>query len=83
MTTTENIYRSILAKISTLPPLYLQQLDEYAKQLNKRVVTQKRDNHNKIMAMAGGWSDMSERDFSEYLAETQKTGDSIFKDIEF
>ena len=36
------------------------------------------DNREAILALAGGWEEMSERDFQEYLAEAKGSGSEMF-----
>ena len=82
MTANENIYRSILAGISQLSPIYLKEVNEYIQQLRSKSIVEKQANRSKIMALAGSWSDMSDDDFSEYLDIAKETGRNMFKDIE-
>ncbi len=38
----------------------------------------KRQNREAILELAGGWNEMSENDFQEYLAEAKRSGGEIF-----
>ncbi|MFK7936858.1 MAG: DUF2281 domain-containing protein [Saprospiraceae bacterium] len=73
MITTEHIYRSILAEISTLSPFYLKEISKFVKRLSEKATAEKEANRNKIMELAGGWNDMSDDDFSEYLDAAKET----------
>jgi hypothetical protein len=70
MIATENIYQSILHRLSEIPSDYLPQIDSYLKELT---MMDKRNNQVEIMKLAGSWSNMSEKDFQEYLVEAKKT----------
>ena len=37
-----------------------------------------RDNSEAILALAGSWDEMSERDFQEYLSEAKRSGGEMF-----
>ena len=82
MTTNENIYRSILLGISQLSPIHLKEVNEYIQQLRSKSKIEKQANRDKIVALAGSWSDMSDNDFSEYLDIAKETGKSMFRDID-
>jgi len=78
MTTNENIYRSILVGISQLSHFHLEEVNEYIQQLRSKSKIEKQANRNKIVALAGSWSDMSDNDFSEYLDIAKETGNSYY-----
>ncbi len=80
MTHTESIYRAILLKISRLPTSYLQRVDAYLHLVMQESKRDKQENRKKILALAGGWDDMSETTFQEYLEETRKTARDMFQD---
>lgn len=80
MASTENLYQSILSKISTLPASYLQRVDTYLYTVIQESKRDKRDNREKVLALAGGWADMSETFFNEYLETAKKTGENMFQD---
>ncbi len=80
MTNTDNIYRSILLKISTMPANYLEQVDAYLQLVLQESVREKLANRKKILALAGGWDDMSESSFNEYLDAAKNTGKDMFQD---
>lgn len=63
----ENIYRSILFKISAMPVDYLQQVDSYLKELITEIEAEKESNRQNILSFAGSWSDMEDDDFDSYL----------------
>ena len=74
----ENIYRSILFKISSLPVDYLEQVDDYLKELTEKIEAEKEANRQRILALAGGWSDMNDEEFDDYLDSAKST--SIIED---
>ena len=82
MQTSENIYQSILHKISAIPPNHLLEVDAYLQKLVRQIEIEKEANKNKVLNLAGSWNDMEDEAFSEYLDKTKET--SIFqnKDIE-
>jgi hypothetical protein len=80
MTDAENIYRSILLKISTIPAHYLQQVDAYLQLVLQESMREKQANRKSILALAGGWDDMSESSFNEYLDAAKNTGKDMFQD---
>ena len=76
----ENIYQSILQELSQIPSTYLPVVDSMLKKIKKDII-KKEDNRNKIMAFAGVWEDMEERDFQDYLKVAKETNIEINKDI--
>ncbi len=80
MTASENIYQSILLKLSNIPVVYLQQVDNYFQHFTITVKDKewKHRNRAKIMAMAGSWNDMSESEFQDYLTAAKNTGKELF-----
>lgn len=77
MTNTESIYRSILMKISTLPPNYLEQVDAYLQYILQESTREKHVNRKSILALVGGWNYMSESSFDEYLNAAKNTGKDV------
>lgn len=69
------LYQSVLGKLSAIPAEYLQQVDDYLAMIQAKA---KVDKAKAIMAFAGAWSDMSEKDFAGYLEETKKVGKELF-----
>ena len=67
----ENIYRSILFKISTIPADYLQQVDGYLKGLITEIEIEKESNRQLVLSFAGSWSDMEDEEFDSYLDATK------------
>lgn len=74
----ENIYQSILFKISAIPVDYLQQVDSYLQELTAKIEEEKEANRRRILSFAGGWSDMGKDDFEDYLKTAKNT--SIIED---
>jgi len=74
----ENIYQSILFKISAIPVDYLQQVDSYLQELTAKIEEEKAANRRKILSFAGGWSDMVKDDFEDYLKTAKNS--SIIED---
>lgn len=69
----ENIYQSILFKISSIPVDYLQQVDNYLKELKAEIEAEKDANRQRILSLAGGWSDMDDDSFDSYLDSAKNT----------
>lgn len=80
MTNTESVYRSILLKISSLPPNYLGQVDDYFKVVLQEFTREKQGNRKSILALEGGWNYMSESSFDEYLNAAKNTGKDMLQD---
>lgn len=71
----EKIYQSILNQLSLVHLDYLQEVDNYLKNLIK-IQNRKKQNREKILKLAGAWNDMSEEDFNEFLFITKKVSES-------
>ena len=78
----ENIYQSILFKISSIPVDYLQQVDSYLHELTARIEMEKNANRQKVLSFAGGWSDMEDDAFEDYLQATKNIPIINDRDIE-
>jgi hypothetical protein len=66
MASTNNIYQSILHKLSEIPVAYLEDIDSYLEKLTAQTsapVT----NRVRMLSLAGSWNDMDEETFNEYL----------------
>ena len=74
---TEQVYQSILARLSRIPASYLQQIDDFLQRFSKDM-KQREQNRTQILALAGSWNDWQEEDFQEYLQETKKVGNELF-----
>lgn len=70
-------YKSILKKLSALPTDYLELVDNYLASLSEKV-DKKEENRNAILALAGSWSDMDDKEFEDFLRVTKETGGEIF-----
>jgi hypothetical protein len=71
------LYKSVLEKLSALPVSYLRQVDIYLTTLSETSKKSKK-NRSDILALAGSWADMSEKDFQDYLQRTKETSLEMF-----
>ena len=74
------LYQSVLKKLGDTPAEYLPEIDRFLSQLNRTVYLRKEkaENREKILALAGSWSDMSEEDFQDYLRHAKESGSELF-----
>ncbi len=70
-------YQSILNQLESMPSDYLQEVNAFLKKLTK-VIQKKKLNRIETMKLAGSWVDMSDKEFEEYLASTQKIRSEMF-----
>jgi putative N-acetylmannosamine-6-phosphate epimerase len=77
MIQTEKIYQSILSQLGHLPTDYLQQIDLYLQNLMKEI-QEKEERKAKILALAGAWKDMPEKDFNDFLEHNKQLKNNIF-----
>ncbi len=78
----DSVYQSILVQLSAVPTDYLQQVDNFLRNL-AREIHQKEQNRTEILSLAGAWSEMSDSDFDEYLKVVENTKSEMFsRDIE-
>lgn len=73
----ENVYQSILIRLSTVPESYLQEVDAFLKKLAIEI-HEREQNRLKILNLAGAWSDMPEQDFEDYMGEIRNTQTEMF-----
>lgn len=73
----EELYKSVLRKLSFLPTEYLQQVDSFLSSLGKKMA-EKEQNRSTTLSLAGSWSDMSDEDFQDYLQIAKDTGKELF-----
>ena len=71
------IYKSVLRRLSQLSVDYLQLVDNYLSSLQTKL-DKKEENRNAVLALAGTWPDLSEKDFEDFLRVTKETGDELF-----
>ena len=71
------LYQSVLKKLGDIPAEYLSQIDEFLSQLNQEAQRQD-NNREKILALAGSWTDMNEDDFQDYLKHAKESGSEAF-----
>lgn len=64
MTPNENTYQSVLYRLSRIPVEALAQIDAYLENFVPENGSNPR-NREAILALAGGWDEMSESDFQE------------------
>jgi hypothetical protein len=62
----EKLYKSILHQLEVIPDNQLYEIDAYIKNLIAEI-RDKEKNRQKILALAGSWSDMSDEDFRDFL----------------
>ena len=68
---------TILKEIKDIPADRLEELYQFVHSLNhKKKINSTR--HNKIMSFAGAFSDMSEKDYQDFLKETKRTRTDLF-----
>lgn len=72
-----NLYQSVLHNLSLIPEEYLAQVNTFLTILKEKT-EHKAQNRDEILALAGAWSDMSEKDFEEYLKAARESGNSLF-----
>ncbi len=78
----DSVYQSILLQLSAVPTDYLQQVDNFLRNLAKEI-RQKEQNRAEILSLAGAWADISENDFDTYLKTVKNTKSEMFsRDIE-
>lgn len=56
-----------------MPIDYLQQVDSYLKELITEIDAEKESNRQRILSLAGSWSDMEDDDFNSYLDIARNT----------
>ena len=71
----QELYQSVLRKLGDTPAEYLPEIDQFLRQLHRE---KKANNRDKILALAGAWSDMNEEDFQDYLRRAKETGSELF-----
>jgi len=72
-----NLYQSVLHNLSLIPEEYLAQVNTFLSILKEKT-EHKAQNRKEILKLAGAWSDMSEKDFEEFLNIAKKSGSSLF-----
>lgn len=72
-----NLYKSVLQTLSVIPEEYLVQVNAYLEKLKQRI-SEKEKNRKEILDMAGGWSDMGDSDFTDYLKQANSSGENLF-----
>ncbi len=65
------LYQSVLKKLSTTPVEYLPEIDKFLSQIIDEI-QDKKNNKDKMLALAGSWADMDEKDFQEYLKKARE-----------
>lgn len=73
----DSIYQSILLRLVSIPPNYLEDVDIFLRNITAEI-RQKEQNRLKILDLAGSWSDMSDRDFGDYLQVVRDTKSDMF-----
>lgn len=76
----EQIYKSILHHLSVLPTEKLSDIDEYLRVLRLKNMTpeEKKANASFLLTQAGGWEDMPDSEFQDFLKEVKSAGNEIF-----
>jgi hypothetical protein len=83
MSKNEKIYQSIFLQLSILPPDNLQEVDVYLQNLVQKI-KKKEQRRARILSLAGGWNDMPESEFQDFLSITKTIGNEMFKsNVEF
>ncbi len=81
--TQDNVYKSVLEKLSGIPIEYLDKVDQFLTVL-KKDINSKDKNRDDILKFAGSWRDMTDNDFEDYLKSIKDLKVNMFsRDIEF
>ena len=73
--------QQLIREIEQLPEEHLDEVYRIILSI-KHIIQGQEDNRSKIMALAGSWSDMTEKDFMEFLEDTGKMRDTFFEERE-
>lgn len=73
----DRVYRSILDQLGSVPKAYLKEVDTFLRNLTKEI-RQKEQNRIEILDLAGSWSDMSEKEFEDYMKVVKNTRSEMF-----
>ncbi len=73
------LYQSLLHQLSLLPVDYLQQVEQFVVSLNQQKKGRgKKSNREKILELAGSWSDLPETEIKEILSIGKDASTSLF-----
>ena len=70
-------YQTIISEINQIPIAMLQDVYNMVHSFNMKV-TQKEQNRNKIMQLAGSWQDMQEEEFDDFMSVVKKERGNMF-----
>ena len=73
----ENLYQSILKKLSAVPADYLPQIELYLQNLIAEM-QKKEVQKNEILNLAGAWDEMSDENFADFLKHTRLVNENLF-----
>ena len=76
MITNESTYQSVISRLRRIPVKSLAEINAYLENFLPENGA-KRQNREAILALVGGWDEMSENDFQEYLSEAKRSGGEI------
>ncbi|MEM6263934.1 MAG: hypothetical protein AAGI38_15580 [Bacteroidota bacterium] len=71
-----NLYKAVLKHLSLIPEEYLSQVNGYLTQLRDRI-SEKEKNRQEILSLAGGWAEMKDAEFEEFLEVSKKSGNDL------
>ncbi|MGB1206360.1 MAG: hypothetical protein ACPG5B_11970 [Chitinophagales bacterium] len=72
-----NLYKSVLQKLSVIPPERLAEVDVFLTTLSEEI-TMKEKKHLQILELAGSWSDMPQEDFDDYMKSIKAVKKNMF-----
>jgi len=72
-----NLYKSVLQKLSVIPPEHLIEVDVFLTALSEEIAM-KEKKRLQILELAGSWSDMSEEDFDDYMQSIKVVKKDMF-----
>ncbi len=68
---------AIIKELKDLPPNRLEELYQYVHALNPKKKMDK-EIREKIMSFAGSFSDMTDKDYQEFIKENKKSRENLF-----
>jgi selenophosphate synthase len=77
MNTGNTTFESVVSRLRLVPTESLPQIEAY---LETFLLDNGAEENNRaaILSLAGGWSEMSEEDFQDYLSEARRSGGDAF-----
>ncbi|MEN0004649.1 MAG: hypothetical protein AAF798_10905 [Bacteroidota bacterium] len=75
-----DLYQSVLQKLSKLPVSYLENVDRYLSELGEQAKSENAT-VDSIMSFAGGWNDMEESDFQDFVKDMEEGRKTLFNRV--